>query len=338
MGLLVIAFFVLAPIAASPSRADLNYYCDDTGCYVFVNGEWVQVASDLAAPDTTIDLSPAIPDGSNGWYVSNVHVTVTATDDTAGVDKTNCVLDPTGAPPPPASFDDIPDGCAYTSPGGDVTSDGIHNVYAASNDNAGNKETPVSVSFKIDKTHPTVTCGVAPTFAQGAAATITATVSDSTSGATATSVSAIADTSTVGSKTVALTGSDFAGNQTIVNCGYSVAYSFSGFFQPVNNLTLNPVKAGSAVAVKFSLTGNQGLVIFASGYPKSEQLIACDSSNPAGGEETVTAGSSSLSYDAVTDRYSFNWKTNKAWANTCRQLVITLTDGTTHRANFMFTK
>ena len=38
------------------------------------------------------------------------------------------------------------------------------------------------------------------------------------------------------------------------------------------------------------------------------------------------------------DQYTYVWKTNKAWAGTCRQLVVKLDDGTYHRANFNFTK
>lgn len=96
------------------------------------------------------------------------------------------------------------------------------------------------------------------------------------------------------------------------------------------------VKAGSAVPVKFSLSGDQGLNIFEAGYPKSQQ-IACDSTATVDGiEQTVTAGSSSLSYDATTDTYTYVWKTEKAWAGTCRQLVVKLNDGTFHRANFKF--
>jgi hypothetical protein len=116
-------------------------------------------------------------------------------------------------------------------------------------------------------------------------------------------------------------------------------FQFSGFFQPIDNPpTTNVVKAGSAVPVKFSLNGNQGLNIFEAGYPKS-QAIVCDSTDPLDGiEETVTAGSSSLSYDASTDQYAYVWKTNKAWANTCRQLTVKLTDGSSHVADFKFTK
>ena len=55
-------------------------------------------------------------------------------------------------------------------------------------------------------------------------------------------------------------------------------------------------------------------------------------------EETVTAGGSSLSYNATTNQYTYVWKTDKAWANTCRQLHVKLSDGTNHVADFKFTK
>jgi YVTN family beta-propeller protein len=115
-----------------------------------------------------------------------------------------------------------------------------------------------------------------------------------------------------------------------------VVYSFSGFFRPVDNTpTLNLAKAGSAIPVKFSLGGEKGLSIFATGYPKS-QNVNCDTSTPDAIEETVTAGSSSLSYDPIADQYVYVWKTDKAWAGTCRQLMVRLDDLTDHVANFKF--
>jgi hypothetical protein len=295
------------------------------------------VLSDSTPPTTTIDLAPSTPGGQNGWYDSDVKVTVAASDDT-GVTDTRCVLDPASAP---AAFDDISAGCAYTGAGANVTADGMHAVYAASNDAANNKETSVIASFRIDKTPPGVACDVAsPVFSLGGAGgSVTATVTDLTSGPAASSVSGAANVSSVGSKSMSLAGTDNAGNQTTVSCPYVVVYDFSGFFQPVDNLpTVNSVKAGSAVPVKFSLAGYQGVGIFASGYPKSES-ISCNSTAALDGiEETVNAGSSSLAYDALADRYSYVWKTDKAWSNTCRQLVVKLSDGTIHRANFKLLK
>jgi len=49
---------------------------------------------------------------------------------------------------------------------------------------------------------------------------------------------------------------------------FDVKYPFAGFFGPVNNLpTLNSVKAGAAVPVRFSLGRDAGLNILAPGYP-----------------------------------------------------------------------
>jgi predicted outer membrane repeat protein len=117
------------------------------------------------------------------------------------------------------------------------------------------------------------------------------------------------------------------------------AYSFSGFFAPVDNLpTVNVARAGSGIPVKFSLGGDQGLSIFASGSPTAP-AVSCNPGDPTDSvTETVSAGSSSLSYDASTGQYTYVWKTDKAWANTCRTLTLTFTDGTTQKASFKFTR
>ena len=116
-------------------------------------------------------------------------------------------------------------------------------------------------------------------------------------------------------------------------------YSFVGFHPPVENIpTRNVVKAGRAIPVKFSLTGDQGLNIFEDGYPKSWIISCSDGTDPVGYiEDTVNAaGGSSLSYDGVADQYIYIWKTEKNWANTCRKLVVLLNDGTYHEAYFTF--
>jgi hypothetical protein len=148
---------------------------------------------------------------------------------------------------------------------------------------------------------------------------------------------AVVPTDSVGTKTFTVTASDYAGNTATMSVSYSVTFSFGGFLRPVDNLpTLNSTNAGAAIPVKFSLAGDQGLDIFAAGYPRSE-AITCDSTAPVDGvEETVTAGANALTYDVASDTYKYVWKTDKSWAVTCRQLVLKLTDGTFHRANFKF--
>lgn len=112
---------------------------------------------------------------------------------------------------------------------------------------------------------------------------------------------------------------------------------FSGFLAPVDPMpVVNVVKAGRAVPVKFKLGGNRGLDIFADGYPASRQ-VACDTQSAVSDvEETVTAGGSSLTYDAASDTYTYVWKTSAAWAGTCRQFVLGLNDDTAHVASFRF--
>ena len=130
------------------------------------------------------------------------------------------------------------------------------------------------------------------------------------------------------------------GHYTIATAGtsISVAYDFSGFFSPVNNQpVVNTVNSGQAIPAKFSLGGNQGLDIFQPGSPTSVSY-ACSNGLQDAVEETVTANASGLTYDEGLGQYTYVWKTEKAWAKTCRKLVLTLRDGTSHQVLFHFTK
>lgn len=147
---------------------------------------------------------------------------------------------------------------------------------------------------------------------------------------------AVISTASVGEKFFTVNAKDAFDNSSSLTHNYSVIYDFAGFFAPIDNLPLvNAVKAGSAVPVKFTLHGDQGLDIVAVGYPQSYQ-IQCDGGAEVLVEETATSGQSSLSYDAAEDQYVYVWKTDKAWSGSCRQLAIMLNDGTMHLANFHF--
>jgi hypothetical protein len=142
----------------------------------------------------------------------------------------------------------------------------------------------------------------------------------------------------VGSTTVNCAATDAHGNTGHGSFKVTVSYPFAGFFRPVDNLpVVNVVKAGSAVPVKFSLGGDQGLAIFAKNYPVSAPM-ACSGAVQDAVEETVTAGGSSLSYDPTAGQYIYVWKTDKAWAGTCRQLQVKFADGSVQLANFSFTR
>lgn len=143
----------------------------------------------------------------------------------------------------------------------------------------------------------------------------------------------------VGSFTVTVTVTDKDGGTGSASVLHAVLFNFTGFFRPVDNLPyVNLVNSGQAVPVKFSLSGNQGLNIFAAGYPKV-RVVACQIGDEVNSvDEVSTDSNSGLKYDPVLDQYIYTWKTSKTWAKSCRELVVKLVDGTTHTALFRFTK
>jgi ABC-type transport system substrate-binding protein/DNA-binding beta-propeller fold protein YncE len=147
------------------------------------------------------------------------------------------------------------------------------------------------------------------------------------------------DTATVGPKTLTVTATDVAGNPTTLEIPYTVIYRFTGFFAPVGNAPyMNQLKPGKAVPLHFSLSGDQGLSIFTTGYPASRQIV-CDTSVPIETDvPTTTAGNSSLIYVARTDSYMYIWKTESSWANTCRRLIFKLADGKERYLDFKFVR
>jgi hypothetical protein len=117
----------------------------------------------------------------------------------------------------------------------------------------------------------------------------------------------------------------------------SGGYNFSGFQTPVDPApTVNVMSAGRSVPMKFGLGGDFGMNVIQAGSPTSTP-VTCDTGAPlADVETTSTAGSSSLSYDQATGIYTYVWKTDKTWANSCRSFQLVLSDGTKHTAVFKF--
>jgi hypothetical protein len=138
------------------------------------------------------------------------------------------------------------------------------------------------------------------------------------------------DTSSVGAKTFTVTAYDRTGNISRIRHAYSVIYDFTGFAAPAATYPFAAsMKAGEAVPLKFSLNGNQGVDIFAAGSP---------SWLPCGALDGTARANGTLSYNASADRYTYLAATSKTWVGSCRDLIVTLRDATTHRARFTFTK
>lgn len=94
------------------------------------------------APETTVSVNPASPNGANGWYTSDVTISLAATDDCTGITGTEYSTD-NGATWQP-----------YTEPL-TISTEGVTTISYRSSDRAGNVEAAKSLIVKIDKTAPT---------------------------------------------------------------------------------------------------------------------------------------------------------------------------------------
>jgi hypothetical protein len=304
---------------------------DEDGGTSDVSDESDPVKVDKSAPNAPVVSADRAPDysGGGGWYKDTVTVSFAGDGDPALHDgSAGSGVDPATVPAP-STFN----------------TSGSHTATGSVKDFAGNESASSSLTVRVDTNKPTFgSCSGGP-FTLGSGlqpVSITAAdVGESGIDAGASTLSGTVDTSTIGVKSVVFTAVDNVGHTETKTCVYSVIFAFHGFFQPVDNLpVMNSVKAGSAVPVKFDLSGNQGLNIFAAGYPKTKMISCADSSALDDIESTVTAGASSLSYDATVNppvgQYIYVWKTEKSWAGTCRQLDVMLVDGTVHSAKFKF--
>jgi hypothetical protein len=199
---------------------------------------------------------------------------------------------------------------------------------------------------------PTVDAGGPYTVVEGGSVTVTATGSQpngesptyrwdldgdgtfETAGQSVTFSAGALDAPASQSITVQATGS--TGLTDTDETTVDVNWAFNGFAAPIADLpAVNPVGPGK-LTLTFSLGGNQGLDIFRAGYPASA-AYECGSTPPSDADQPVRAqGGKGFSYDARQDEYSFDWKVDKAWKNTCRVFVLGLADGTTHNVAFQF--
>lgn len=319
---------------------------------------WAEGATALGTGAT---LSVSLPAGSHT-------VTLTVTDTGGGADTDDVVVNVSDTTAPVihlnganpmtvechTTFTDPGATAADTCAGGvpvnssgtvDANTPGTYEIHYTASDGTHTANATRVVNV-VDTTAPVISCpaNIVVVLPPNSSATSTnvsypaVTASDScASGVSVASSPASGSLFPAGTTTVNATADDGHGNTASCSFTVTVLYNFTGFFQPIANPPVfNVVNAGRAIPVKFSLSGNKGLNIFAPGSPSSGP-VACNSADEANVlVETVTAGGSSLGYDAGSDQYVYVWKTEPSWAGTCRQLVVTLNDGSTHRANFRF--
>jgi hypothetical protein len=255
---------------------------------------------DQTAPVTTISLSPSSPNGSNNWYTSAVGVSISPSDATSGVDQTRCTVDPAS---PPATFDDLPSGaCSLSS----VGTDGQHMIYAASEDQAGNKEAVQGAGFQIDQTPPSLapTLSTNTIYLNQTGVTASPNATDATSGVAPSSSCGAIDTSSAGDHTVTCTATDNAGNTNTATVHYTVQYKVLGFSSPASGSSR---KVGKAVPVNIAVGDVNGVQIpdaVAAGLAS-----ACEVNFSASGAQTLAP--QCMKYNAPSHQFVFTWKLAK---------------------------
>ena len=100
-------------------------------------------------------------------------------------------------------------------------------------------------------------------------------------------------------------------------------YGFEGYRPPVGPNNTATANAGSALPMKFTLDSATGIdVLFAN--PRSRQ-VACTTGEPLGNWSPTEAAVGLSESPAGT--YTYDWKTLKSWAKSCRVFELTLDDG-----------
>ena len=267
--------------------------------------------------------------------VPDFAVTLTGTTGNNGIYTSAVSVDAVG---PNAPYTAVVDGVSITSPV-TVTGDGQHTV--------GIFDSGIQVAsktFSIDTTAPlvTITNPVGGVFTVNGPGAATVTCADGATGsglATPCPSSLTVPTGQPGAFDLTLPSpvTDRAGNTTST-VHYEVRFAFTGFDRPVSSTTLNLVKAGSAVPVKFRLADALGPVSAVNDVTAiSYRVLPCSAASTVGTStpDTVTVSLSVLT-STSDGKFVYVWKTSKAFAGQCRVLTVTLADRTTHVAAFQF--
>jgi hypothetical protein len=165
----------------------------------------VTAPSDTTPPVINYTLSPASPDGNNGWYKSNVSLTWSVSDPDSAFTKTGCVNQ-------------------------NISADQADTPYSCSATSAGGSAGPITVSIKRDATAPGITfsgtISDGSSFVYGSVpAAPTCSASDAGSGPDSCMVTGYG--AATGTYTLTATAYDKAGNFSTQTLSYSVGKATS---------------------------------------------------------------------------------------------------------------
>ena len=257
------------------------------------------------------------------------------------------------------TFDSVSEGVTGTF----VAAAGDNQICVQGTDVAANVGAATCIAFAVGDTQGPITSAVAvaPNPATlSAAATVTATVDDTTTGgsniqsaefsvnggpftvmtasdgAFDSPTEGVTGTFTVtqqGDNEVCVQGTDAAGNVGAPTCASFTAesiYTFTGFFPPIRMTGMRP-KAGRNIPVKWKLT------MTSDGSPVSDRSVfvaiksyAVDCTTLTGDPTTAVVekgpGKAMLRY-RQNGKWLAHWKTPKAYKNSCRMMFVLFSDG-----------
>jgi len=291
---------------------------------------------DKEPPVTLINLAGTI--GNNGWYVSDVMMTLIATDGggTCGgggmVAKTEYSFDGTNW--------NLYEGPVVLTGEGQIT------VNYKSTDSAGNIEETKSEIVKIDKTAPEINIlvpqegGIYPLNSE---TIVNWTAGDNISGIFLSSATlpagAALDTTSTGEKNFSVLAEDKAGNKASKNIIYYVNYifDFGGFLPPIKNDGSGVYKFRNDIPVKFRLTDTQGNFVTT---VTAKLYLAKIEKGVVGPEiKAVSSGGANVDnlfrYDSKDNLYTFNLSTAKLSTGLWR-LKVTINEVSSKAVNITF--
>ncbi|CAN5708140.1 hypothetical protein BH18ACI4_BH18ACI4_06050 [soil metagenome] len=139
-------FFGAVDLAHGPYRSQVEslYFC-----FSVTPGLVASARMDNLAPETTVALAPAAPDGQNGWFLTKPTVSLSAVDNCSGVGATEYSTDG-GATWQPYSGSFV------------VQNEGTTTILYRSSDQGGNAESAKSITLNVDTTAPVITLTATP--------------------------------------------------------------------------------------------------------------------------------------------------------------------------------